>query len=94
MGVSASPYTAILFLVLATVGLRFKVGVSCSSWLFFVLVIVYLGGIMVIFVYLRRLIQSMKVNLVGGQISLLLFFIPALASLSWFVKITPITMGL
>jgi len=67
VGVSSSPYVAIGCLVLTALTLRVKVGVLFIRWFFFTLVIVYVGGIMVIFIYLRRLVQSTKITLVGAR---------------------------
>ena len=38
------------------------------SWFCFTLIIVYLGGIIVIFAYLRRLVQPIKINLLRSSI--------------------------
>jgi len=67
VGISPSPYVAIGCLVLTALTLRVKVGVVFISWFFFTLVIVYVGGIIVIFIYLRRLVQSAKMTLVGAR---------------------------
>lgn len=67
VGVSSSPYVAIGCLVLIALTLRIKVGVVFIRWFFFTLVIVYVGGIIVIFIYLRRLVQSTKITLVGAR---------------------------
>jgi len=67
VGVSSSPYVAIGCLVLTALTLSAKVGVAFISWFFFTLVIVYVGGIIVIFIYLRRLVQSAKMTLVGAR---------------------------
>ena len=39
-----------------------------GSWFCFTLIIVYLGGIIVIFAYLRRLVQPIKINLLRNSI--------------------------
>jgi len=67
VGVSSSPYVAIGCLVLTALTLRIKVGVVFISWFFFTLIIVYVGGIIVMFIYLRRLVQSAKITLVGAR---------------------------
>ena len=67
MGVSSSPYVAIACLVAVSVYLSVQVGIRYISWFFFTLVIVYVGGIIVIFIYLSRLIQSAKITLVGAR---------------------------
>jgi len=71
VGLSRSPYVAIFSLILITIGLRFKTGALLRSWFFFTLVIVYLGGIIVMFVYLRSLIQSAKISTPGTQYGVL-----------------------
>ena len=68
VGASSSPYTAMLFLVITTFNLRLKVGTLVGSWFCFTLIIVYLGGIIVIFAYLRRLVQPIKINLLRSAI--------------------------
>ena len=67
MGVSSSPYVAIACLVVVSVFLSVQVGIRFIRWFFFTLVIVYVGGIIVIFIYLSRLIQSAKITLVGAH---------------------------
>ena len=67
VGVSSSPYVAIACLVAVSVYLSVQVGIRYISWFFFTLVIVYVGGIIVIFIYLSRLIQSAKITLVGAR---------------------------
>ena len=83
IGASSSPYAAIFFLVTVALRLRVKVGVFYLSWFFMTLVIVYLGGIIVIFVYLRRLVQSIKINLLRTQAPFLLGITLLIISSSW-----------
>ena len=62
---SGSPYLAISFLILLAFILRCKTGIFFISWFFFTLIIIYVGGIIVIFAYLSRLIQLSKINLLN-----------------------------
>ena len=73
---SSSPYTAVLFLVITALILRLKIGTLVGSWFCFTLIIVYLGGIIVIFAYLSRLVLPVKINLLRSSIVLAgLFFL-------------------
>ena len=56
------------FLVVTALSLRLKVGTLLGRWFCFTLIIVYVGGIMVIFAYLRRLVQPMKINLLRTSV--------------------------
>ena len=67
MSVSASPYVAIFSLISLVTLLRIKLGVSFITWFFFTLAIVYLGGIIVIFIYLSSLIQTVKIRPAGAR---------------------------
>ena len=76
VGASSSPYTAILFLVITALILRLKIGTLVGSWFCFTLIIVYLGGIIVIFAYLSKLVLPVKINLLRSSIVLAgLFFL-------------------
>ena len=66
----APPCTVVLLLVITALILRLKIGTLVGSWFCFTLIIVYLGGIIVIFAYLSRLVQPIKINLLRSSIVL------------------------
>ena len=68
---SSSPFLAVSGLVTLTLGLRLKAGLLFINWFFFTLIIVYVGGIIVMFTYLRRIIQLSKVNTLNPGLSAL-----------------------
>ena len=51
----------VIFLVFRRVTLAASSGVLLSSWLFFSVIIVYVGGVLILFVYISRLIREHKV---------------------------------
>ena len=70
------PCTVVLLLVITALILRLKIGTLVGSWFCFTLIIVYLGGIIVIFAYLSRLVLPVKINLLRSSIVLAgLFFL-------------------
>jgi len=59
---SQSPFTAIFFLIFIALYISIKTAYLYSSWFFFSVLIIYVGGIIVIFLYLTRLISSFKIK--------------------------------
>lgn len=92
LGFSSSPFTGIFFLVTCRLGLSLKIGLSSRSWFFFTLVIIYLGGMIVMFVYLSRLAQSAKVYLLGGHLLRVFLVLPLTYSLILFKVQIPFSL--
>jgi len=61
-GLTSSPYTAMGSLIFSAFLVRWVLGVNKISWAFFVVTILFIGGIIVIFIYITRLISSAKVS--------------------------------
>lgn len=68
-GLTRSPYIAMCRLICSAFLVRWMLGVSKISWAFFVVTILFIGGIIVMFIYITRLISSAKVR--WGKLSLL-----------------------
>ena len=68
-GLTSSPYIAISRLICSAFLVRWVLGVSKISWAFFVVTILFIGGIIVIFMYMTRLMSSAKVS--WGKLRLL-----------------------
>jgi len=69
--VSTSPIFAVLGLIFLARALAVKVGLMYINWFFFVLIVVYVGGIIVMFIYLARLMQGEKIPPLGPSVLLL-----------------------
>ena len=65
LGVSRSPLVAVIALIFIALAISVRAGLCFNSWFFFTVVIIYVGGIMVIFVYLSSLISRFKINLIS-----------------------------
>ena len=72
VSLSSSPFLAVLGLVALTLGLSLKAGLLFINWFFFTLIIVYVGGIMVMFTYLSRIVRLSKVNTLNPGLRALL----------------------
>jgi len=59
---TASPYFAVGLLVIAAILVSTALGVSALVWPFFLIGIIYIGGIMVLFLYITSLITSAKIS--------------------------------
>lgn len=60
---SSSPLVLVLFLVLLTLVTRLLVGIRVSRWLIYALILLYVGGVIVLFIYMTTLIYTKKVTL-------------------------------
>ena len=58
---TASPFMGVLLLLITRASLAVIGGLFSSSWLFLITILVYVGGMIVIFVYLTRIISATKV---------------------------------
>ena len=75
---SGSPFSGILVLFLLSIFLSLVLGIK-NSWLFIVLVLVYVGGIIIIFTYLTSVLTYSKITLIRFRWGVvILFFISAL----------------
>jgi len=61
-GLTRSPYVALSTLICGAFLVRWTLGVRKISWAFFVITILFIGGIIVMFMYITRLISSSKVS--------------------------------
>lgn len=82
--VSPSPFIGVIFLVFSRVLLASRAGATLRRWAFFSIIIVYVGGVLVLFVYISRLIREHKVLEVRtswGQVAAVLFLFLILSQL-------------
>ena len=59
---SPSPFMGVVFLVIRSVFLAAGIGRALTSWIFFSVVIVYVGGVLVLFVYMSSLVTRHKIQ--------------------------------
>lgn len=82
--VSPSPFIGVIFLVFSRVLLASRAGATLRRWAFFSIIIVYVGGVLVLFVYISRLIREHKVLEVRtswGQVAVVLLLFLVLSQL-------------
>ena len=58
---SASPFMGLMLLLMGSARVATMAGFYISSWLFLITILVYVGGVIVIFVYLTSLISEAKI---------------------------------
>lgn len=84
----SSPLRGALVLVVISVSLRLLISALISKWVRFLVILLFLGGIMVLFVYICRLISRMKIfikNLYIKKMLILLgVFLPRLILINYF----------
>ena len=61
-GLTSSPYVAIGRLICGAFLVSWTLGINKLSWAFFVVTILFIGGIIVIFIYITSLISSSKIR--------------------------------
>lgn len=82
--VSPSPFIGVIFLVFSRALLASRAGATLRRWAFFSIIIVYVGGVLVLFVYISRLIREHKVLEVRtswGQVAVVLLLFLVLSQL-------------
>lgn len=68
---AASPQLALLGLIIVSARLGVYCGIVFLSWFFFSIILIYVGGIIVIFIYTMSLFSSFKVDLVVPRVGVL-----------------------
>jgi len=74
-GLTRSPHVAMAFLIISAVWAGTRLGFCGIIWPFFVIRIVFVGGIIVLFIYITRLINSSNIRLLIILITPLTFLL-------------------
>jgi len=64
-----SPFIGLAVLLRIGVSLSLVMGHALSSWLFIIVVLVYVGGVIIIFVYLTRLLSGAKITTFSARLT-------------------------
>ena len=76
---SGSPFTGIIVLFLLSIFLSFILGIK-NSWLLIVLVLVYVGGIIIIFTYMTRVLRYSKISYIRLRWGVIILFFIAVGA--------------
>lgn len=82
---SGSPFTGILVLFLLSIFLSLVLGIK-NSWLLIVLVLVYVGGIIIMFTYLTSVLSYSKIRFVRFRWSVAILFFSRTLMLIFFTS--------